>query len=530
MISGKWQIGDRIGNRYEIHQIAVGGMGIVYICYDHKYGSPKVLKTFQDKYLWSEQAQKLFEQEALVWTELERYPYIVRADFVDRLEGRLFILLEYIAPDQEGRNSLSHYLDDLSLPDALKFSIQCCYGMEYAYSKGIDAHRDIKPENILITANQTAKITDFGLAKAFQEIRFKIQELASSAEFVQGHRLSIFKSKAKQVCGTLPYMAPEQFDGYADKRSDIYSFGIVLYQMVTNGSLPFVGKTGEEYERWHKKGKIASISSPLYPIIIKCLEKKPGKRFQDFGLMREELQEILLEETGESIIPPNVEELAAWELSNKGLALGNLGRYAEAIRCYDEALQRNPRLAETWCNKGISLYNLGKCAEAIKCFSEALVLDPTDAAAWSNKAIVLRKLGQSEEAIRCYDEALKLNPRYAAAWSNKGNALGDLGLYEEEIRCHDEALNINPRLVEAWYNKGVAFGRLDMYDEAIRCYDEALRIYPGDAAPWYNKGFMLYLLHRYSAALECVEEAMRLSPNDSKMHKLKDTIIAELEK
>jgi tetratricopeptide (TPR) repeat protein len=509
---GKWQVGDKLDNRYEIYQIVAGGMGIIYVCYDHESKTPCVLKTFQDRYLFSEETQKLFEREALIWTELERYPYIVRAYWVDRLEGRLFIVLEYIAPDHQGRNSLSHYLGNLSLSETLKFAIQCCYGMEYAYSRGIDAHRDIKPDNIMITADQTAKITDFGLTRAFQEMQFREQEVASSENLTQSPRLSIFRSKGKGICGTLPYMAPEQFDGYADKRSDIYSFGIVLYQMVTDGRFPFVGETQEEYERLHRYGKIASISSPLFPIISQCLAKEPNRRFQDFVLIREELQKILFKTTGERLVPPKIEELKDWELSNKGTAFGNLGRHEEEIKCYDEALRINPKYAEAWSNKGLALGNLGQHEEAIRCHDEALRINPKYAEAWSNRGLALGNLGRHEEEIKCYDEALRINPRYAAAWSNKGLALDSLGRHEEAIRCHDEALRINPRFTAAWSNKGLALDNLGRYEEAIKCHDEALRLNPRFTTAWYNKGLALDSLGRHEEAIRCHDGALLINP------------------
>jgi serine/threonine protein kinase len=276
-----WQVGDRIDNRYEIRQVLGGtgksGMEIVYVCFDRKHKTQLVLKTFQDKYILSEDAERLFAREARIWVELERHINIVPAYYVDKLGRRLFIILEYIPPDPQGRNTLTHYLGNLTFPDILKFSIQFCFGMEYIYSKGIDCHRDIKPDNIMVTPDKTVKITDFGLAKAFQEIQLK--EEIISTEGKAG--LSIFQSKGKQVCGTLPYMAPEQFDGYADKRSDIYAFGVCLYQMVTAGRLPFIssGKTQEElqqdYEKLHKHGELSAISSPLFPLVQKCLEKEP---------------------------------------------------------------------------------------------------------------------------------------------------------------------------------------------------------------------------------------------------------------
>ena len=487
--SDRWQVGDRIANRYEIYQILGGGMGIVYICYDHESRTPCALKTFQGRYLFSEEAQKLFEREALIWTELERYPYIVRAYSVNRLEGRLFIILEYVAPDREGRNTLTHYLGNLTLPEILKFSIQFCYGMEYAYSKGIDAHRDIKPDNIMITSDKTVKITDFGLAKPFQEIELK-EDIISK----ESPGLSIFKSKGKRICGTLPYMAPEQFDGYANRRSDIYSFGIVLYQMISKGRVPFIGRSPQEYERMHKYEKVPVISSPLFPIIQKCLEKKPDKRFQDFATIREELQSFLLKETGETITPPKIEDLEAWELNNKGVALVNLGRDKEAITCYDEAIRINPG----------------------------------DALVWTNKGVALGSLGRYKEEITCYDEAIRINPGYAKAWTNKGVALDNLGRYKEAITCYDEAIRINPGDALAWCGKGIVLCKIGRYKESITCYDEAIRINPGDAEAWFGKGVALGSLGRYKEALKCAEEAIRLNPNLPQARQLKQLILEKL--
>jgi serine/threonine protein kinase len=298
------QIGDKIGNHYEIYDILGGegksGMGIIYVCYDHDNKGVFALKTLQDRYRTSEETNKQFEREALVWIELERHPYIVRAWWVEKIEGRLFVTLEYIAPDERGRNTLTHYLRDLSLTDILKISIQFCHGMEYAHSRGINAHRDIKPDNIMITYNSTVKITDFGLSKAFQEIDIECDTIS---EFVQAG-LSIFKSKSNKICGTLPYMAPEQFDGFADYRSDVYSFGIVLFQMANKGELPYVGKNPEEFEQLHKFAPTPYFFSPLFPIINKCLQKATSCRYKTFTLLREDLEKLLLSESGESIAIP----------------------------------------------------------------------------------------------------------------------------------------------------------------------------------------------------------------------------------
>jgi len=452
-VPDKWQVGDTIANRYQIHKILTGGMGVVYVCYDFKEKTLLALKTFHNNFLLSRKAQDLFKHEALVWIELKRQANVLSADYVTRLEDRLFIALEYIKPDKQGRNTLTHYLGNLALPDIMEFSIQFCCGMEYAYSKGIDAHRDIKPDNIMVTPDKTVKITDFGLAKAFQAIQLTGEAISTE----QNPSLSVFQNKGKQICGTLPYMAPEQFDGYADKRSDIYSFGITLYEMVTGGNLPFTGRTIQEWEKLHKQRKIPIITDSPFPIIPKlfstiqkCLEKNPNKRYQDFIDIRKELQSLFLQETGEVFKPAATEEIdTVIDLSNKGMSFSELGKYEQALVCYNKALKLNPKDAETWCNKAATLNSMGKYQEALNCSEKALALNSGDALSWNNKAIALWHLGKAKEGIACLDKALAINPRYAEIWCTKGVLLGAIGKPQEALKCVNEAIKLNPNLAQA---------------------------------------------------------------------------------
>ncbi|MEK6900959.1 MAG: protein kinase, partial [Nanoarchaeota archaeon] len=362
--SAPYKKGDFIGQKYEVYDVlGMGGFGIVYLVYSHETKFVYALKTCKDEYLEDREAQERFKKEAQIWINMDRHPYLVRAHFVNAIPDRLFIAIDYIAPGENGLNSLDGYLRRIppDLSQSLRWGIQFCYGMGYAYSKGIRAHRDIKPANIMIAYDKTLKITDFGIAGVIgsariSEIKMDIKNntVGFSCQTVEGSGF-----------GTPTHMPPEQFTNAAscDERSDIYSFGIVLYQMAAGGSLPFLpnlpaNNSDDEHIRfWHDMHRLHSLSpvprlnSPLFPIIQRCLEKEPKKRYQSFADLRLELEPLLKKLTGEVVKAPERKELEAREWNNKGFSLGNLGKHQEAIACFDRMLEIDPRYAGAWYNE-----------------------------------------------------------------------------------------------------------------------------------------------------------------------------------
>jgi eukaryotic-like serine/threonine-protein kinase len=479
-----YQPGDVIGQKYGVYGVlGKGGCGVVYLVYSHETGGVFALKTFLDKYLADPDIRKRFQKEANVWVELGQHPNLVHAGFVDEVSGRLYIAMEYIAPNEEGLNTLEGYLQRKppNLAQSLRWAIQVCHGMDYAYSKGVRAHRDLKPANIMISQDMTAKITDFGLAGILSES----PAILTVGLGGQTGRIGLpNQTRLGTGFGTPTHMAPEQFDNATgcDERSDIYSFGIMLYQMASGGRLPFPVTIGTDYwqglRQLHHNSPVPRLDSPLFPTIQRCLEKSPGKRYQTFQDVRKDLDLLLQDQIGEVIIPSQEKELNALELCNKGLSLNNLGRYVEAMHCLEKALELDPRSAATWNNKGISLGSLSRDEEAINCFDKALELNPQYIAAWSNKGASLSSLGRDEEAIYCFDKTLVLDPRDVLVRINKGVSLYSLGRYEESIHCYDKALELDPCHLISWYNKALAQDKLNLRQEAVRSYKKFLAMGP----------------------------------------------------
>jgi len=552
--------GDVIGQKYEVYGVlGRGGFGIVYLVYSRELGVALALKTFRDECLADAQTRERFRKEASIWVDLERHPYLVQATFVEESAGRLFIALEHIAPDENGLNTLEGHLRQRppDLTQSLRWAIQFCYGMEYACLKGVRCHRDIKPANIMIGQDKAVKITDFGLAgvlgpaQALSGVRLNIRQgvVGLSGQTIEGTGF-----------GTPTHMPPEQFTDAVscDERSDIYSFGVVLFEMASNGWLPFQVKlpTGvtesetarfwAEMHRLHATAPVPKLDSLLFPVIRRCMEKEPAKRYQSFKEVRGDLEPLLKCQTGETVRPPESMTLGAWEWVNKGVSLVMLSRHEEAIRCLDRALEIDPRSSLAWHNKGAALHSQGLDGEAIVCldraleispcnayawigrgdslcglarneeavrsFDRSLELEPRDARAWNGKGLALSGLGRDAEAIGCHDRALEIDPSYALAWKSKGNSLYSLGRDEDALRCLERALGLDPLDALAWFSKGACHRGLNRHEEAVYCFDRTLKLAPQNARAWHSKGLSLGSLGRHEEAIRCYDKTLELEP------------------
>ena len=526
--------GDVIGDKFEVNNIiGRGGYGIVYKAYNREHNYVCAVKTFHNKFLSYRAKREAFKKEALLWVNLDEHAFILTARWVREFSGRLFVFMDYIAPDDHGRVSLQDHLirsrRPLDTDQALQWAIQFCYGMEHANAHGIRCHRDIKPANILIMQGEIVKISDFGLAAA--ELVWKVDQSQIGGIENGCFSYSLPTTEGRKVYGTVGHIAPEVYEHKgADLQSDIYSFGIVLWQMVMGSPLsPFhaaeVRNNGDNEKYWReyqamvyerqKSGHLPKVNSSLKPMIERCLAVEPSGRYKDFRQLREELQVVLEDRTGQTIqVPLRLDKTVVF-WNNKGASLDSLGRHQEGIACYDKALEIDPRHAYAWNNKGLSLNSLGRYDEAVDCCNKSLEIEPRNAYAWNHKGLSLHSLGRHHEAIDCHNKALEIDPLFAPAWGNKGLSLTSLGRYQEAIECYNKSLEIEPLNANTWFNKGLSLHSLGYFQEGIAYYDKTIEIEPRHAYAWNNKGLSLYYLGRYDEAMDCCIKSLEIEPRNA---------------
>lgn len=269
-------VGKRLDGRYEVQEIiGVGGMSVVYKAYDNVDDRIVAIKILKDEFLNNEEFKRRFKNESKAIALLS-HENIVRVYDVNFGEKLQYIVMEYI----DGI-TLKEYINkqnSITWNDAVYFMTQILRAVQHAHDKGI-VHRDIKPQNIILLPNGTLKVTDFGIA------RFSRSET---------------KTLTEQAIGSVHYIAPEQAKGeQTDERADIYSMGVVLYEMLA-GKVPFDSENAVSVALMQVQASAEKLTqiNPNIPkgleqICVHAMQKNPDDRYQSATEMLLDIEEII---------------------------------------------------------------------------------------------------------------------------------------------------------------------------------------------------------------------------------------------
>ncbi len=349
-----WQVGDVVLDLYEVKEVFTGGgMGLVYRVHHRGWDMDLAVKSPRPEFFQHPQQVENFEREAETWVNLGLHPHTVSCYYVRRLGGIPRIFAEFI----EG-GSLADWIrsrrlyeggSDIVLERILDIAIQFAWGLHYAHEQGL-IHQDVKPGNVLMDTDGTAKVTDFGLAKA--------RAIAGRTP-ISSTEQSIFVTSGGM---TPAYCSPEQANGKPlSRKTDIWSWGISIFEMFVgeppcrHGGQLAAEVFGSYLDTSVEEDAMPLLPKPLAHLLNDCFQSDPKRRPQDLYQLTERLKTVFRQLIGTNY--PRIEarpvNLLADGLNNRGVSMVDLRKHVEAEKCFREALTSYPGHPQATYNLGL---------------------------------------------------------------------------------------------------------------------------------------------------------------------------------
>lgn len=366
--------GEVINSKYEvIDEIGAGGAATVYRVHHRQWNLDLAVKDIKADLVSNDREMKRFINEAQAWIDLGLHPNIVQLWFVCDLKGRPALFLDLMPSGSLKEWIRSGMVQPGDWEMIIDLAMQVCDGLAHAHFRGL-THRDIKPANMLVSKDGRLCLTDFGLAR-YSGSRVLIDQLCNAGEWESESSRTI----SDTMSGTPEYGSPEQWTHGAalDERTDIYSLGVVLYEMCC-GQRPFDDGSHSDSPlqiiKWHKtldapdpRDHYNDIPESLVNLILHCLKKKCEERPQTVYEVREKLTLIFREVAGEDSKrkTPEAGQLRADSTNNMAVSLYEIGENRKALAKWNEALTLDPHHPESVYNKTVFEWEEGVITDDI---------------------------------------------------------------------------------------------------------------------------------------------------------------------
>lgn len=508
-------IGSKISHYQIVEKLGEGGMGVVYKAIDTILDRPVALKFVSSAVTIDKTIKERLMREAKACAALN-HPNITTIYEFGEDDDRAFIAMEYV----EGRTLQEITIEKrLEIQEILEVARQITDALSTAHKKGI-IHRDLKPANIMQDVTGRIKVMDFGLAKLAQ----------ASLLTISGATL-----------GTAAYMSPEQAQGIdLDHRSDIYSMGVILYQLST-GKLPFMDThpLAVMYAIQHDLPTLPrevnpEISENFEKVIMRALEKEPESRYADISEMNDDLRHIQL-----SLNEPSIEKTprgTTIQRTSRVKArirkkLGSVFKYVLPLillvavptiwlfknKMTHETITSNSvrEVAKKHLNIGMAYLDKNEFGLAHLEIEIAVKTDPTYSAAWSSLAAVSVRLEDFDSAIIQSKKAIGLDRNNSNAHYNLAYALEENTRYFDAVKSYENAINVDSTFTQAFSALGNLYIRLEKLQEALIVLNKALVASPDSPYNYLiykNLGKAHYKLSNYEQAIQLLTRSQQEQP------------------
>lgn len=420
------------------------------------------------------------------------------------LEGQASIYEKKLSEDE---NSKGAEIDTDYIVEISRIIVSIASALDYAHNKGI-LHRDIKPSNILIASDGTAKLVDFGLAKAETQ-----QTITITGEFF----------------GTPSYVSPEQIHkpDTVDCRSDVFSLAASFYECLTL-HVPFEGDTVNETlthvisrEAVPPKKYCPRLSMDFNTVLLHALEKSQEDRYQTAGDFVADIKNIL-EFKPITAKRPSITRRAYKTIRRNPFKVVAAGAIIVVIilgYClFSSSIQtRNRANSMKFNTDGRREYETGRFPEAVAFFEKALEVNPKDAEAYYNIGECYA-LGDNEKAIEAYKQAVKIDPKHSAAYWGLGLCYGEIKHYQESIDSYKQAIEIQPNNIDTHLGLVDSYKNLGDYEEAIGTYKKAIGIAPRNTEIYFSLIDLQEQLGHHEEAMESYRHLLEIDPNNESVH------------